>query len=251
MLVSPTSGGTVKVNVNKLQPPYPVYLTVRDNSTVRFEAIPADGYEFDMWSGVLTGTNPVKTYYVTCDAKVTANFNQVNEPPTADAGTGQTVDEGVLVTLDGSNSSDPDDGIASYQWTQSDGPSVNLSDPASSTPSFTSPSTGVRGVTLTFELRVTDHLGLSSTDSVTITITAAVIADGDLAPLGNRDGTVNVGDALVGLRFALDLETPTQEDMGHGDVAPLDASGQPDPDGEINVGDALVILMKALGIIYF
>jgi len=60
-----------------------------------------------------------------------------------------------------------------------------------------------------------------------------------------------VGDALVGLRFALDLETPTQEDMGHGDVAPLDASGQPDPDGEINVGDALVILMKALGIIYF
>ena len=251
MLVSPTSGGTVKVNVNKLQPPYPVYLTVRDNSTVLFEAIPADGYEFDMWSGVLTGTNPVKTYYVTCDAKITANFNQVNEPPTADAGTGQTVDEGVLVTLDGSNSSDPDYGIASYQWTQAGGPSVNLSDPASSTPSFTSPSTGVRVVTLTFELRVTDHLGLSSIDSVTITITAAVIADGDLAPFGNRDGIVIVGDALVGLRFALGFETPTQEDILHGDVAPLDIQGKPDPDGQITVGDALVILRKALGIIYF
>ena len=76
-------------------------------------------------------------------------------------------------------------------------------------------------------------------------------ADGDVAPLGNRDGIVNVGDALVALRFALTLENPTQEDIAHGDVAPLDASGQPNPDGVINVGDALVILRKALGIISF
>ena len=75
--------------------------------------------------------------------------------------------------------------------------------------------------------------------------------DGDVAPLGNRDGTVNVGDALVALRFALLLETPTQEDIQHGDVAPLDAGGQPNPDGQITVGDALVILRKALGLITF
>ena len=73
--------------------------------------------------------------------------------------------------------------------------------------------------------------------------------DGDVAPLGNRDGTVNVGDALVALRFALTLETPTQEDIAHGDVAPLNAQGQPSPDGVINVGDALVILRKALGLV--
>ena len=77
------------------------------------------------------------------------------------------------------------------------------------------------------------------------------IPDGDVAPLGSRDGTVNVGDALVALRFALLLEAPTQEDMQHGDVAPLDAGGQPNPDGIITVGDALVILRKALGIIVF
>ena len=47
------------------------------------------------------------------------------------------------------------------------------------------------------------------------------------------------------------LETPTQEDMEHGDIAPLDAQGQPNPDGVINVGDALVILRKALGIVGF
>ena len=77
------------------------------------------------------------------------------------------------------------------------------------------------------------------------------VADGDIAPLGSRDGVVNVGDALVALRFALGLETPTQEDIAHGDVAPLDAQNKPNPDGVINVGDALVILRKALQIISF
>ena len=62
---------------------------------------------------------------------------------------------------------------------------------------------------------------------------------------------MNVGDALVALRFALTLEIPTQEDIQHGDVAPLDAGGQPNPDGVITVGDALVILRKALGLITF
>jgi hypothetical protein len=75
--------------------------------------------------------------------------------------------------------------------------------------------------------------------------------DGDVAPLGSRDGTVTVGDALVALRFALGLEAPTTEDIAHGDVAPLDQDNKPKPDGVINVGDALVILRKALGIISF
>lgn len=71
--------------------------------------------------------------------------------------------------------------------------------------------------------------------------------DGDVAPLGNRDGNIDVGDALVALRFALDLEAPTQQDIEHGDVAPLDANNKPSPDGVINVGDALIILRKSLG----
>lgn len=79
----------------------------------------------------------------------------------------------------------------------------------------------------------------------------AVDIDGDVAPLGNRDAKVDVGDALVALRFALGLEAPTKEDTRHGDVAPLDANGKPDPDGQVTVGDSLVILRKALGIITF
>lgn len=78
----------------------------------------------------------------------------------------------------------------------------------------------------------------------------ALTPDGDVAPLGNRDGKIEVGDALVCLRFALELESPTQDDLGHGDVAPLDSKGQPNPDGLLTVGDALVILRMALGLIH-
>jgi len=44
-----------------------------------------------------------------------------NQPPIANAGPDQTVDEGQLVNLNGSNSTDPDDGIASYHWVQISG----------------------------------------------------------------------------------------------------------------------------------
>jgi len=103
------------------------------------------------------------------------------------------------------------------------------------------------------------NLTVSSDDHykpvMSILLTGAGISnipyDGDVAPLGNRDGIVNVGDSLVALRFALNLETPTEDNMLHGDVAPLDNQGNPSPDGKITVGDALVILRKALGIIEF
>ena len=62
---------------------------------------------------------------------------------------------------------------------------------------------------------------------------------------------VSLCGVLAALHFALGLETPTQEDIAHGDVAPVDAQGKPSPDGIINVGDALVILRKALQIISF
>ena len=60
-----------------------------------------------------------------------------NVPPTADAGPDRSVSEGETVMLDGSNSSDEDGSIVSYEWTQTLGTSVGLSDPASVTPSFT------------------------------------------------------------------------------------------------------------------
>jgi len=107
---------------------------------------------------------------------------------------------------------------------------------------------GIASVAKAYDLAGSEINAGFSAGTCNITLSCD-IPDGDVAPLGNRDGKVNVGDSLVCLRFALGLETPTQEDTAHGDVAPLDSNNQPNPDGQINVGDALVILRMALGII--
>ncbi len=101
---------------------------------------------------------------------VYVNVFQANKPPAADAGPDQTVDEGVTVTLNGSNSSDPDDGIKSYQWVQTEGPAVYLPDPALDKPTFVSPDVGQDGAALIFELTVTDKSDRTSTDTCIVNV---------------------------------------------------------------------------------
>ncbi|MCE5241695.1 MAG: Ig-like domain-containing protein [Desulfobacteraceae bacterium] len=96
------------------------------------------------------------------------NVTWVDAPPTANAGEDQTVHAGDTVRLDGSLSTDPDDGIASYRWTQTSGPPVVLSDPTSAMPVFAAPAVTADGTTLGFTLLVTDYTGLSSTAGCTI-----------------------------------------------------------------------------------
>lgn len=123
-------------------------------------------------------------------------LSSYTDPPAADAGPDQTVDEGVSVTLDGSNSTDPDDGIASYVWEQTGGPSVTLSDPWSAQPTFTSPDVGPDGASLTFQLTVTDSGGLQSTDTCIVNINPVEVTKGDC----NRDGKVDLADAVLALQ---------------------------------------------------
>jgi hypothetical protein len=100
------------------------------------------------------------------------NVTWQNEPPQANAGPDQTVDEGSVVDLNGSQSLDIDDGVATYRWVQTDGPGVTLSNAGSPNASFTAPTVGTTdGVSLTFELTVTDKSGLSNTDSCVVNIT--------------------------------------------------------------------------------
>lgn len=65
--------------------------------------------------------------------------------------------------------------------------------------------------------------------------------DGDLAPVGARDGQVGAGDMLIALRIALGLHSPTETDLLRGDVYPPGA-----PDGVIDLSDALVIQKQVL-----
>lgn len=90
-----------------------------------------------------------------------------NQPPVADAGPDQTVDEGTLVTLAGS-ASDPDgDGLKVF-WTQVDGPPVTLSAENTLTPTFTAPSVPA-DTNLTFRLDAEDSLDAAS-DTVVVRV---------------------------------------------------------------------------------
>jgi hypothetical protein len=124
----------------------------------------------------------------------------VGNIPTANAGTDQTVNEGVEVTLDGTGSSDSDGTIASYAWTQTGGKPVTLSDNTADQPTFTKYINGPTSENLTFSLTVTDNHGLASTaDEVIITVDDAAVANqtpqvanpiADIVVNGNPDDIV-------------------------------------------------------------
>ena len=94
-----------------------------------------------------------------------------NAPPSAHAGSDQKVNEGATVELDGSASKDSDGSIKSYLWQQVDdsGHDVDLIDPNTANPSFTTPFVAA-DTELIFQLTVTDSLGKSSDANVSISV---------------------------------------------------------------------------------
>ena len=103
-------------------------------------------------------------------ASVTITVEQENHAPTAQAGPDQTTNEGGNVTLNGIASSDPDGDAISYSWTQVSGPAVALSNPASSSPTFTAPVTDPGGAMLVFALVVGDGQLVSAADEVAVNV---------------------------------------------------------------------------------
>jgi hypothetical protein len=95
-----------------------------------------------------------------------------NQPPIADAGPDQTVDEFDTVTLSGANSLDPDDGIASFYWEQLEGTGVNLSNPGQEIISFTAPDIFLTGEALVFRLTAKDYSGLAASDTCVVNVSA-------------------------------------------------------------------------------
>lgn len=136
------------------------------------------------------------------------NVMQVNEPPVANAGPDQNVEVDVTVTLDGSNSSDPNNNIDTYAWVQKAGPAVTLSNPAAVKPTFNSADVGPNGGSLTFELAVTDALGLSAVDTCIVNVIA-----------GNVPPTADAG---------------IDQTVDEGVTVSLNGSNSNDPDGVIS-----------------
>jgi hypothetical protein len=120
---------------------------------------------------------------VTDTAIVNVTLALANRPPNANAGGDQKVEEGEPVTLNGSNSFDPDGDNVSYQWDQIAGPPVTLlPDPTADNPTFTAPFVALAGVSFTFELTVTDTSGLRATDTTIVNVTSSKISQSPNQP---------------------------------------------------------------------
>lgn len=144
---------------------------------------------------------PLQTVTVPPSA-VEINFvaAQTNLAPVANAGLGQNIFTGDSVTLDGSVSSDPDGDALTYDWAQTGGMTVTLSNSATISPTFLAMTSG----SLTFTLTVTDIFGLSDNDSLVISV---------------RDNQSPQGDA------------GQEKVVVRDDLVQLDGSRSRDPDG--------------------
>ncbi len=171
--------------------------------------------------GVSVGTVSTYTFSnVTQSHTIAASFTVDTQPPLANAGPDQTVNEGVVVKLKGNGSSDPDGSIAAYSWSQISGPPVHLSNAGQIEANFTSPNVVASGDTLVFQLVVTDNEGLQATDSCPVFVTRDPVIDND------GDGVPDDQDA-----FPYDAEEYLDTDGdGRGNNADTDDDNDGMPD---------------------
>ena len=119
-----------------------------------------------------------------------------NTAPTANAGADQRVAEAATVTLDAGASTDPENESLTYAWTQTGSPAVTLSSTSAARPTFTAPSGLANDTALDFNLTVSDPGGLTATDAVTVTVTAAANNQAPVADAG-PDQTVSGGSPVI------------------------------------------------------
>ncbi|MBP6025490.1 PKD domain-containing protein [Ferruginibacter sp.] len=111
--------------------------------------------------------------------QVTVNVASGNIAPTANAGADQSITLPLNIVILSGNGSDADGTITGYAWTKIAGPASGaITNPTTAATSVTGLAAGV----YRFELRVTDNNGAIDTDTMQVTVNAAV---GNIAPVAN------------------------------------------------------------------
>ena len=147
-------------------------VAVDQGRNITFTFTPNQGYSVDELLVDGEAKNLAASYIfsnVSRNHTIEVNFAINQFPPSAEAGPPQVVLEGETVTLDASQSSDPNDAVVAYEWTQISGPALTLSNENAANPTFVAaPITA--DTTVVFELTVFDSGGLSDSDTVEVTI---------------------------------------------------------------------------------
>lgn len=179
--------------------------TLSDANTAMptFTPTVAGDYVFEVT--VTDSNGATDTASVTVTAETTGT---INTDPVADAGGDQTVTVNTLVTLDGTGSTDAEDGTpTSYAWTidaQPNGATDALTDANSATATFTPTEVGDYTVTLT----VTDSEGATHSQTITITVNAVAVNTPPTVDAGT-DASTTVG---VSVTLAGTATDPDQDD---------------------------------------
>ncbi|MCP4116738.1 MAG: hypothetical protein GY737_15265 [Desulfobacteraceae bacterium] len=99
-----------------------------------------------------------------------SKVKKLGQYPVAATDKSRTVQEGEVIILDGSGSFDPSGSGLSFQWLQTDGPTVLLTEADTATPSFIAPAAGPSGENLTFLLSVKNDHDLVSVEKSRVSV---------------------------------------------------------------------------------
>jgi hypothetical protein len=189
--IGQSATGSINLDIDKIEP-YDFQLT-----NTSFIPIPANNIATKSWT--ITPTNKGTYYFSQGVQALLNNIPQIsdgsswstlplfevkpaNKPPVANAGAVQSVNEGTLVTLNGTASSDPDNNSLTYLWTAPFG--ITLSSTTTPKPTFTAPEVKKDSI-LNFSLTVNDGLINSLPSTVKISVMNVIKTSSHIVP-GDR-----------------------------------------------------------------
>jgi len=152
---------------------------------------PDNAVTYSGWSATYYGMNATHTGFINVEAHYSTDCGSENNSPIANAGTDQTVNEGSIVILDGTASTDPDNDALTYLWTAPEG--IILSSTTVQKPTFTAPQVSAN-CSYTFSLVVNDGTLDSPVDQVVVSVQNV-----NKAPIANagNDQNVNEGNQVI------------------------------------------------------